>query len=50
MGKKSFKEWFAEKMRLNKTEKISLLFGLGCCLFGLVAWGYFFIFQAMGCV
>jgi hypothetical protein len=50
MGKKSFKEWFAEKMRLNKWEKFSLWFGLGCALFGAVAWGYYFIFQAAGCM
>ena len=50
MGKKSFKEWLTERMRLSKAEKFSLWFGIGCCLFGLIAWGYYFIFQAAGCV
>ena len=49
MGKKSFKEWFAEKMHLSKMEKFSLWFALGCCLFGAVVWGYYVTFQAMGC-
>ena len=48
--KKTFKEWFKEKLRLTKHEKFSLLFGLGCALFGAVVWGYYFIFQAMGCM
>ena len=50
MGKKSFKEWFSSLSFGKKILVGYLIPVVALCLFGIVAWGYFFIFQAMGCV
>ena len=47
--KKSLKEWYANLSLGKKIAVRYVLAVVGLSLIGIVAWGYYFIFQATGC-